>query len=242
MDAETLYRQIGRLIESMPAIPAFGAMSTDANMWLGRVHALLNEPIVLDVAGKVELTMAMQNMQKGTRPLAFETIRTLLYRGLAAAEHIAPPGVQGAFIPVGNSFDTFAAIAKVLKSAAKDVLIVDPYMDDAPLTEFGGAVPDGITLRLLSDEAGHKQSLSPASKGWASQYGATRPLQVRLALPKSLHDRAIFIDQKTAWTLTQSLKDFAKRSPAEIVRADDTADLKIQAYEAIWQTSKTIVG
>jgi len=59
-------------------------------------------------------------------------------------------------------------------------------------------------------------------------------------LPKTLHDRAIFVDKAKAWTLTQSLKDFAKRSPAEIVRADDTAALKIAAYEAIWATSKVI--
>jgi hypothetical protein len=55
------------------------------------------------------------------------------------------------------------------------------------------------------------------------------------------HDRAIFVDGDKAWTLTQSLKDFAKRSPAEIVRADDTAALKIAAYEAIWVGSKVVV-
>ena len=74
-----------------------------------------------------------------------------------------------------------------------------------------------------------------------AQYGAARPLQVRLAPPKALHDRAIFTDQTTAWTLTQSLKDFAKRSPAEIVRADDIAALKIAAYEAIWANAQIVV-
>jgi hypothetical protein len=68
-----------------------------------------------------------------------------------------------------------------------------------------------------------------------------QPPQARLAPPKTLHDRAIFIDQTIAWTLTQSLKDFAKRSPAEIVRADDTAALKIAAYEEIWLRAQIIV-
>jgi hypothetical protein len=62
-----------------------------------------------------------------------------------------------------------------------------------------------------------------------------------LAPAKALHDRAIFIDKTTAWTLTQSLKDFAKRSPAEIVRADDVAALKIDAYENIWAKAKIVV-
>ncbi len=63
----------------------------------------------------------------------------------------------------------------------------------------------------------------------------------RLAPPKTLHDRAIFIDQAEAWILTQSLKDFAKRSPAEIVRANDTASMKIAAYEAVWVTAQVLV-
>ena len=146
----------------------------------------------------------------------------------------SPAASAGAFIPVGNTFDAFAAISKLLKDAIKDVLIVDPYLDETALTEFGLAVPAGIPLRLLADTSSHKATLLPASTRWIAQHGPSRPLAVRLAAPKTLHDRAIFVDGERAWTLTQSLKDFAKRSPAEIVRADDTAALKIAAYEAIW--------
>jgi hypothetical protein len=38
------------------------------------------------------------------------------------------------------------------------------------------------------------------------------------------------VDGDKAWTLSQSLKDFAKRSLAEIVKADDTASPKVDAY------------
>ena len=167
-------------------------------------------------------------------------MKLALYRALAAAELKAPPSVQGTFIPVGNSFDAFAALTKVLQTESSDVLIIDHYMDETALTEFAGTVADGISLRLLADEADHKQTLATAANRWVAQHKSNRPLAVRLAPPKSLHDRAIFIDQRTAYTLTQSLKDFAKRSPAEIVRADDTAALKIAAYEAIWVTAKVL--
>jgi hypothetical protein len=93
----------------------------------------------------------------------------------------------------------------------------------------------------MADQANVKPSLQTASYKWVQQHGKNRPLLVRLAPQKSLHDRAIFIDQTTAWTLTQSLKDFAKRSPAEIVRADDTAALKIAAYEEIWASAQVII-
>jgi len=129
----------------------------------------------------------------------------------------------------------------VLQTANKEVLIVDPYMDETALTEFGGAVPAGVLLRLLADQSTHKPTLQPAATRWASQHGVSRPIQVRLAPQKTLHDRAIFIDRMTAWILTQSLKDFAKRAPAEIVRADDTAALKIDAYEAIWASAVVVL-
>src|SRR5205814_5682968 len=106
------------------------------------------------------------------------------------------------FIPAGNSFDAFAALSKVLQTAAQDVLMVDPYMDETALTEFGGAVAQNVRLRLMADEKDCKPTLQPAAAKWVQQYGATRPLLLRLAPPKSLHDRAIFIDQKVAWTLT----------------------------------------
>ncbi len=154
---------------------------------------------------------------------------------------MAPPEAAGAFIPAGDGLDAYAAISKILKTATEDVLIVDPYMDDTVLTEFAAAVPEGVMLRLLSDEKSHKPTLEPAAKRWVEQYGDGRPLSVGLAPPRSLHDRAIFIDQRTAWTLTQSLKDFAARSHAEIVRADDTAELKIEAYEAIWDVARRLI-
>ena len=130
---------------------------------------------------------------------------------------------------------------ELLQTANSDVLIVDPYMDETALTEFGAAVPAGVLLRLLADQNTHKPTLQSAATRWASQHGVNRPIQVRLAAHRTLHGRAIFIDQTTAWTLTQSLKDFAKRSPAEIVRADDIAALKIAAYEVIWAGAVIVI-
>ncbi|ARU25109.1 phosphoribosyltransferase (plasmid) [Ralstonia solanacearum] len=86
-----------------------------------------------------------------------------------------------------------------------------------------------------------KPGLKPAAESWAKQYNSVRPIEVRLAPAKSLHDRLITVDDAQAWTLTQSLKDFAARSPASIVRVDtETASLKIHAYAAIWQSAAAL--
>lgn len=237
-DFENLYRQLGRLVETMPSFEGVGQLLTEQHQWIGRADALIGAGG--DIFEQSHWRTAVERLQTAARPSAAEKMRVVLYRVLAAAELKAPAGVGGAFIPVGNTFDAFTAISKLLQTATKDVLIVDPYMDETTLTEFGSAVPAGVMLRLLSDQASNKPTLAPAAKKWIAQYGPQRPLAVRLAPAKTLHDRAIFIDQTTAWLLTQSLKDFAKRSPAEIVRADDTAVLKVNAYESIWSSAQVL--
>jgi hypothetical protein len=237
IDPESLYRQLGRVIEAMPDL--LGPFTADTHAWLGRADALVME--TGQTADSFDWRAATRRLQTADKFDAVETMKMVLYRAMAAAELKAPASAKGTFIPVGNSFDAFAALAKVLQTATADVLIVDPYMDETALTEFGGAVPSAVTLRLLADQATQKPTLQPAAVKWVAQYGASRPLQFRLAPSKALHDRAIFIDRTTAWTLTQSLKDFAKRSPAEIVRADDTAALKIAAYEEIWAKAQIVV-
>lgn len=242
LNAESLYRQLGRLLEEMPTEwnGGGGTLTDEGHRWIGRADALIHQ--VDDVRNSIEFrTGAAQCSSLLTRQNGLEQVKRVLYRVLAAAELKSPPAARGAFIPVGSAFDAFAAVSKILQAAKRDVLIVDPYMDEAALTEFGQAMPAGVGLRLLADQKDHKPTLAPAAQKWVAQYGAGRPLAVRLAPPRTLHDRAIFIDGTGAWTLTQSLKDFAKRSPAEIIRADDTAALKIDAYEGVWSTASVVV-
>lgn len=240
IDPEAFYHHVGRLIETMPTKLDATPLPPEAHRWLGQADALVNQ------SGDMRDTVAwrsavrklgVQMYQSG----AEEEMRLILYRVLASAELKAPARVKGTFIPVGGTFDAFAAVSKILQSATQDVFIVDPYMDESALTEFGLAAPAGVPLRLMADEKDYRPSLAPAAQNWGKQYGTARPLAVRLAPARALHDRAIFVDRKAAWALTQSLKDIAKRSPAEIIRADDTAALKIAAYEGIWKTAAVVV-
>lgn len=74
-----------------------------------------------------------------------------------------------------------------------------------------------------------------------SQFGASRPLEVRVSAPRALHDRLILVDNSSAWSLTQSLKDFAGRSPASVLRVPvDIAQMKIGFYEQVWSSSNPV--
>ncbi len=63
----------------------------------------------------------------------------------------------------------------------------------------------------LDPSGGSGTELEPAARRWIQQYGAARPLKVRLAPKKALHDRSIFVDGTVVWTLTQSFNAFANR-------------------------------
>jgi hypothetical protein len=239
LSPEDLYRRLGRLIEECPAFGGVAPLSIEQLKWLGRAEALIVESN--DKIAQAEFAAARASLAYPTmRAAGHQSVMMSLYRALGIAELAAPPAAQGAFIPVGSAFDAYAAVAKIFSSATSDIFVVDPYMDETTLLDFAGAVPDNVALRLLSDSGTVKPALGPAATKWKAQY-PQRMLQVRLAPARALHDRAILIDGKEAWTVTQSLKDLAKRSPAEIVRAADIAALKITSYEQIWNTSVVLV-
>lgn len=239
LDPESLYVHLGRLIETTPDLACPGPVSAETNQWLGRAAALVEASG--DMADFVTLKVAAQNLETVLRETNAQTIVAIVHRALARAELKAPAASQGAFIPVGESFSAVAAVSKVLMTARQTVLIVDPYADAKALTDFAVLAPEGVQVRILSDAGTVKPSLKPAAEHWAKQYNSARPLEIRLAPARNLHDRIITVDDAQAWTLTQSLKDFAARSPATIVKVDtETAGLKVSAYAAIWQSATAL--
>lgn len=131
---------------------------------------------------------------------------------MAKLELRLPAEAQGAFIPAGGVFDGFQAVLKAMGTAQKDVLIVDPYADDKLISDFVPLAPEGVPIFVLSDAQNAKPSLKPATERWVAQWQQKRPLQVRLAPARSLHDRLLVADGSTAWVVGQSFKDLAKRA------------------------------
>lgn len=240
-DWHALYVQLGELLGNMPQdLSGNDPMSNDMRSWMGRACALV--ALTGDVLEHVKIVGACDHIGLETfRSRSADTIANVLHRSLAMAETHAPASAQGAFIPVGHTFDAFMAIGKILGRATRYSLIVDPYMDEKALTEFAPLSPEGVEVRLLASQKAHGAGLPPAVKLWREQYQDKRPLQARLASARSLHDRLILVDGRDVWTLTQSLNAFAARSPATIARLDaETATLKADAFKAIWDDAEPL--
>lgn len=234
---EALYGQLGQLVAEMPELgQSAGPITPEMNRWMGRAAALVE--LVCDTADAAYFRVAAQSLHGVLRDDNAQAIAAIVHRALAQAEMMAPAASRGAFIAAGSTFDAFAAVGKVLSLAKTDVLIVDPYADEKVLTDFAPLAPERVRVRLLADWAAYKQSLKPAAGRWVQQYGQTRPLEVRFAAAKTLHDRLILVDSTTAWVLGQSFNKLAERAHTSIVQANqETAALKISAYENLWQTA-----
>jgi hypothetical protein len=241
MDPEAPYAQLGELIRTMPDLDA-REIPADTHKWLGRAYVLVQASDPVDA---ISLRTAVDWL---TKPIGSEgqaaSIRTIIYRAFAIAESRAPASVQGAFIAAGNVFDAMVRIGKVLGAATCDVMLVDPYMNDKALRDFALHVQETIPIRLLADKqhTKHAALLRPAVERWKAQYGDDRPLTARLTRPLALHDRAILVDGKEAWSLSQSFNGFAERAHGMIMRIDnETAALKIAAYEDLWASANNLI-
>lgn len=239
LSPDALYSQLGRLMQSMSErLTPCHPLPDETIHWLSQAYALVQS--AGDGFDTVNFKTQMQRMGSRIAIDQYEgtqEIRLILFRTMATLELKVSGSLAGKFIPVGNEFDAYTSLNKILGSAKERVLIIDPYLDASALTDFGLLVPEGVTIHLLCYKI-YVDSLSAASKKWQAQYGERRPLEVRVAPPKSLHDRVIIIDSVQSWTITQSLKDLAKNSPAEIIRSEESDKLKIDAYGQIWVSGK----
>lgn len=241
IDPESLYLQIGQLIAEMPILNGQGPITPEINRWLGKASHLVKA--TGNTADYIFLTVSSNSLNSLPRENNAQKIAAIVYRALAAAEANAPAAVKGAFVGVGATFDALKTIREILIEAKQSVMIVDAYMDVKVLTDFSILASEGVEIRLLSDSFSTKsENLIPAAERWNQQFGLTRPLEIRLSAPRALHDRLIVTDSgAVVWSISQSLKDFADRSPALVQRIEkDIAAMKTEFYEKTWEASTSI--
>lgn len=246
MNSLALYHQLGAHLAAAPDLTDYDSdynLPLATTQWLAKACALVRagDGIGLEAA---KIDAAVERLVGTFSPEdASRQITLILHRVHARLEIDLPAESKGAFISAGDQFDGFSAIAKLLGEAKSEAMIIDPYLDGTVIIDFAGLLPEGVGLQLLTDYASYKPAAVPAAEKWISQHGTARPLELRAAPARSLHDRLIIIDGTTAWIITQSLKDFAKRSHATIQKADrEMTSMKVSAYGELWQTSVVLAS
>ncbi len=240
-----LYHHVGQLLEGMPAYIDRQPEGEEHQVWQAKALAALEcDDAIASIRDAADFRRYVDQARRGFRSTSALRLRQALANLLARLELRLPAEQRGAFISVGNDFSAFSTLASVIGEARNDLLVVDPYLSHEAITRFIVAAPQGVSIRLLRDGDGRQQALTAglvaAMAAWNAQYG-DRHMEIRSAPARSLHDRAIFIDHTSAFTVSQSLKDIAARSPAIVQRVEPALAVeKIAAYGDIWVNSHPI--
>lgn len=238
MQPAELYSRMKALVNDWPALDGRGKVEFATYEWLGRMHALIE---TVSGSDAIIFSVAMQSLGSTAHDSSVMQIKSIVHRALAKAEMAAPSAQHGAFIAVASPFDVFAELSKIVGDAKTSVRIVDPYLDAKTLTDVCTSVQNSVSIYLLGDSHRPQANLPPAVSRWQQQYGASKPLEARLSKSRALHDRLVICDDSVVWSLSQSIKDFAGRSPGSIERSNtEIAEQKVTAYQAIWDDATTI--
>jgi hypothetical protein len=171
-----------------------------------------------------------------------------------------------AFAAVGKALGTATGDVFIIDPYADAKLLTD-YAPLAPETVSVRVLTEATHSKALKPAAEHwrQQMQQPlevrlgarAVDAWSLDTGhcsyivmeehslsdAAHPLTalfptLRWRWPRTLHDRLILIDGKTAFVLGQSFKDSATRAHTSLVRMPpDAGKLKIEAYELMWSSA-----
>jgi hypothetical protein len=128
------------------------------------------------------------------------------------------PPLEGIFYD-GQIFDAWEFVSKLIKSAKKDIILFDNYIDESVLnllTKRGKKVTATI----------YTAKVNPQLKTDIEKYNSQYP-PVKVIVFKKVHDRFLIIDKKTIYHIGASLKDLGKKwfafskinlNPEEIMR------------------------
>ena len=152
---EELYFELGHLVADMPDLTT-GAITPEVTRWLQRAAGLV-ERTGGSLADTIQLKVAADNLDGLLRARNAHTIVTIVHRALARVELKVPPEGRGAFVAVGNAFEAFAAMRKILASATSDVLFVDARAEATILTDYAVLAPEAVTVRVLTEQAAHSE-------------------------------------------------------------------------------------
>ncbi len=137
----------------------------------------------------------------------------------------------------GSRFDFHLDIKEIIKKAKKNILIIDPFIDEHLLEITLKDIDKGVDVRILTnsrnaDKRGKFTKLANMFKTQQKGGFETRETE-------EIHDRGIFINDKDGWVMGQSIKDGAKK-PTYLIKLQEPKKLK-GIYEQTWNISKRVI-
>jgi hypothetical protein len=119
---------------------------------------------------------------------------------LQISSHLIP--TQGVFFD-GQVFDAYELASRIIRSAKKNIILIDNYLDESTLTHLSKK-QNAVVVTLFTKEIGKQLSLDIQKAN--EQFG-----QIEVKVFKHSHDRFLIIDHQEVFHLGASLKDLGKK-------------------------------
>jgi hypothetical protein len=223
-------RLLGELDELVRAMPTFRD-ERETQAWAGRAVAILKRWDAIQGAMAQLQAPSLAHDSPFVRDPALQQIMTIIEEARYDLR-LQIGGTVSAVIPTGSIFEYFDEIRKVIDTATRDVLFVDPYLDAEFVPRYLPHIKPVVKIRLLTEK--RPATLLPAVDLYAQQH--SRAIAVRSR--PGLHDRFVFIDGKDCYLSGASFKDGAKKAPATLVQVKDGLQTFVDLYESMWAAAK----
>ncbi len=114
----------------------------------------------------------------------------------------ALPPKEGIFMD-GQIYDAYEFVTRLIKSAKKNILLIDNYVDESVLTMMSEKA-SGVRVDIYTKEV--SKPLALAADKFNAQYG-----ELEIHVMHIFHDRFLIIDDTTIYLIGASLKDAGKK-------------------------------
>ncbi len=232
MDKIVLLTELRAMANDVPDFKSYTPSSRVHLEWLGKIHALIAQ---WDHHEAVSVRSNADFLHSNLfRDGSVANILGALHRAIAHLELQVPAQPTQAFGP-GAVYDFHKNLRELLASAMKSIFVVDPYLDTEIFDVYITEVSPKVAVRLLARQ--NPSTLKHALEKFIAQF----KMSVEIRISSAIHDRVVFIDDRSCWVLGQSIKDAAKSKPTYIAPLPiDVTQFKKIDYERIWVSASIL--
>ena len=139
---------------------------------------------------------------------------------------------QEVFIAKGEVYTAYRTIKNMMSQGQKEILVIDPYVDEDLLDMFAGLDPS-VKIRVLTEHL--KGDFKNALRKLQQQRGG---IEVRCS--SQFHDRFIVVDGKACYQLGGSINHAGAKATVIGTKSDAIRDRVIAEAEKAWSAASPV--
>jgi hypothetical protein len=239
IEKHVLLLKLVDLFDHVPDFSGQGLMEARSpqRWWLSSVGALLDRYDSISFGAKFETTLTMMTAFPADRAKYINEIQGQVADAIARIKlqlELDGRAEIGTAYEPGDIYRYFADLKKIIGTATRDVMIIDPYFDGAAFDAYLSEIPKGVSIRILTDR--YAKDVFVYAKKHAAQFGTATDIK----RSDDLHDRLVIVDQDACWISGSSIKDAGKKATYLIPVVPEIAEAKRKIYAGIWAAAKLV--